>query len=355
MMAALTLTALAVVHFRRTPVRATIVHGLAIVIGSWAYFGVYYTLTQPPFFGDVATRLGLFLVCLLVFAGLVVLVRGTTPSLLRLSVLTSFAGGFTILGINAVSNVFPGTASTHPRLLWYVAPLTILVAFAVWGFPLAIDDVDVGPVVLALFLGPLMFVGFAVIAELNSAYQYFAARGQTFIHLSAVIMAAIAVVDIGWRSRPRASFLLKAALPAVVLVCALISLPLAFVGPPVLPYESTTTPAEFQAVTFAEAHIEGNWTSDDHLTRIGKNYYDAEAPPGPTYGWLDGAEPPTCPVLVRGSWPATGAQAFPADPIAVDEHELERFASTEQTLYTSGSSDQRLVAPLNASRLCGGV
>lgn len=337
MMAVLSLTALATVHLHQTPDRTTVVHALSVVCLFWLYFGGYYVLTNPPFYDDLAAKPGLFLGWVLVLPGLVLLFRAVSSRTLRLVFALPLAFGFSVLAINALTDVFPGTASTHPRVLLYVAPLAVLVAFAVWGAPIAFNHRGLGPVVLALFLGPVVFVYFALTAGLSPVYELFARRSQTFVHLSVVVMAAVAIIDLGWRGPPVLQSVLRPGLPAVLLVCALVSMPLAFAGPPVLPYESTTTTEEFRTVTFADAHIDTAWTSDDHLTRVARNYYGADASPRPTYEWLQGTTPPNCPVLVRGEWPSTGAQAYPDDPIPVDADNLDQFVKSHSTVYAGGN------------------
>jgi len=348
MMAALALTALVVVHVYQSPGRPTVARAVPIVALFWVYFGAYYFRTRPAYFGDLVAKPGLFVGWVVALVGLVLFFRNASTRVRRIVFALPFAFGFSVLTLNAVIEIFPATSATHPRLLRYVAPLAVFVLFALWAFPIAVDSPDAGPIVLALFLGPLVFVLFGLTAGLSPAYRSFAVRGQTFLHLSVVVAAAIAAVDLGWRvqARPALQLSLRTALPAVVLACAVVSLPLAFLGLPALPYESTTTPGEFQAVTFADAHLESAWTSDDHLTRIARNYYGADSSPGPTYEWLRGGTPPDCPVVVRDSWSSVGAQAFPSDPISGESDEVARFAAEESTVYDGGSrTEQAIVRP----------
>ena len=235
----------------------------------------------------------------------------------------------------------------------YTAPLAVLVVFAGWGIPIAIGRITSGPVVLALLLAPIVCSGFALTAGLSPEYWVLTIRSQTFVHLSVITMAAIGAIGLGRQLGPRALPLIKPALPMVLIICALVSAPLAFAGLPVFPYESTTTTGQFQAVTFATEQFNGNWTSDDHLTRVGSNYYDIGASPGPTYEWMEDGTVPSCPVIVQESWSKTGVQAFPTEPIATDSDQLLQFQVQNHVVYHGGSStQQRIIIPSGGSGSC---
>jgi hypothetical protein len=345
MMAALALTALVVVHVHQSPDRATMARAVPIAALFWVYLGSYYLRDQPAEFDALVAKPGLFVACVVALGGLALFLQTASTRLRRLVFALFFGFGFSMLALNAVIEIFPATSATHPRLLLHVAPLGVFALFALWAFPVGIDSPSVGPVVLALFLGPLVFVLFGLTAGLSPVYRSFVVRGQTFLHLSVVVVAAIAAVDLGWRvrARPGLQVSLRAVLPAVLLACAVVSLPLAFLGLPALPYESTTTSGEFQAVTFADDHLETEWTSDDHLTRIARNYYDADSSPGPTYEWLRGGTPPDCPVVVRDSWSSVGAQAFPSDPILAEAGAVERFVTGRLTVYAGGGQIEQTI------------
>ncbi len=355
MMAALALTALVVVHVHRSLDRATVARAVPIVALFWVYFGSYYRWNQPSQFDALVAKPGLFVAWVVTLGALALFFGNAATRPRRIVFALPFVLGFSALALNAVIEIFPATSSTQPRVLLYVAPLAVFVLFAIWAFPLAVDSPDAGPVVLALFLGPLVFVLFGLTAGLSPVYRSFAVRGQTFLHLSIVVVAAVAAVDLCWRVqvRPGLQLPLRTALPAVLLGCAVVSLPLAFLGLPALPYESTTTPGEFAAVTFADDHLESAWTSDDHLTRIAGNYYGADSSPGPTYEWLRGGTPPDCPVVVRDSWTSVGAQAFPSDPILAEAGDVERFVTGQLTVYAGGGqTEQRIVRSTDQTGAC---
>lgn len=336
MMAALTLTAIAVAHLYRTGTLRVALYSLPAG-GFWLYFGSYYIATQPPYFADLATKPGLFVAWVLVLPFAVILFQNSRRRTLQIAFAAPIVIGFVILSLHVLTDVFPGTASTNTQLLVYLAPVAIIAGLAGWYSPLAMHARERGIVILGLFLGPVMFVGFAVTAGLDPVYTAFARRAQTFVHLPVMVMAAGAVAQLSWQLREAVGDWSTGVLPSAVVVLALLSLPFAFASPPVLPYESTTTPSEFETVTFLEQYADRTWTSDDHLTRIGRNYYGANASPGATYDWLQGAPPPDCPVAVRASWTTTGAQAFPDDPIQPAASVLASFEQTQQLIYASGS------------------
>ncbi|MFC7071755.1 sodium/phosphate symporter [Halovenus rubra] len=349
MMGALTLTALAVYHVTNEPDARTVLRALAVGGLFWAYFGIYYVLTRPPFFGDLAAKPGLFVAWVIILGSLAVFLRKASPTLQRLTFVVPLGVAFAVTAVNAVFDVFPGTASTHPRLLVYLGPLVVLAVLMVWGVPLAFDNHDIGPVVLALVLAPLAFVSFALTAGLSPEYNLFARRGQTFGHFTITVVGVLSVGGFAWTADRHS--VLKLGIPLCLLAAILVSTPLAFAGPPVLPYEPTVTDAEFESVTFAETHIEGAWTSDDKPTRVARNYYDADAPRSAAIAWLQGGAVPACPTLVRDTWMTVGAQAYPSDPIPVDVRILQKFSTTSQIIYDGGTTDnsQRFVIPERAA------
>ncbi|SDJ95011.1 hypothetical protein SAMN05216226_112120 [Halovenus aranensis] len=348
-MVALALTTLAIYHLTRWPNWRTLMQIVLIPALFWGYFGGYYIVTRPPYFGDLAAKPGLFFAWIIVLVGLAVFLRTATPAQTRLTFAVPLGVAFGITVINAITDVFPGTASTQPHLLLYVSPLIILAVFMVWGAPLALVDQHYSPIVLAIVLAPIPFIGFAFSAGLSPEYSLFARRAQTFGHVSIAIMAALAVGNVACRGDSHA--IKKFGIPVILLIAVIVSAPLAFAGPPVIPYQSTTTNAEFETITFTETHIEGTWTSDDHPTRVARNYYDADTTRSPTLGWLQGGTPPKCPILIRDSWNSVGAVAVPADPIPAEATTLETFIKRGQAVYDGGpdSNGHTLVVPVQIS------
>lgn len=346
MIAALTLTALFVVHVHRSPTPPVFVRALPVVGLFWLYFSVYYIQTRPPYFGNLATKPGLFVAWVVTMCGLALFFRRASTRARRLLFALPLLPGFVIMAVNTMIPVFPGSASTHPRLLIHVMPLVVLLGAAIWGTPVVFDEGRSGFVVLAALVGPLAFAWFGLTAGLSPAYRDIAIRAQTFFHLSVAVTAAVGIVELSRRVRPEYRLSARTALSSLLLVCVIVSMPFAFLGPPVLSYESTTTTGQFQSVTFTETHLDSSWTSDDHLTRISEEYYNSNAAPGPTYEWLQGAAPPECSVLVQESWSTVGAQAYPADPILANASALEQYTTSRTVVYAGGPAERyELVRP----------
>ncbi|WP_254532745.1 sodium/phosphate symporter [Natrinema gelatinilyticum] len=349
-MAALTLVGLVGLAVARDG-RAAFGPGLALLAPFWLYIGGYYALTQPPYAAELATKPGLFVAWVIVLgAGAQWLTRASARNA-RLTVGTVAVGGFSILGANAVWGLFPGTATTPPQLLVYVAPLTVLAALACWGLPLGIGRVGTRAVVAALLVAPIAWVGFAVTAGVDPVYADFARRGQTFVHLASVVCAGVAIPALVRRWSPPVTPVVAVGLPLLLCFCALASLPLAFAGLEALAYQGTTTPAEFETATFAATTLGDDWTSDDHVTRVARNYYETGASPQPAYSWLQG-NALRCSTVMQRSWQTVGAQRYPSSPLALESSIYTETSATNHVVYTTTSPDPLTLVVPRAGSTC---
>ncbi|WP_255171521.1 sodium/phosphate symporter [Natrononativus amylolyticus] len=346
MLAALTVTAVVAGYGFRRPTR--VVPGVVVVGGFWLYFGTYYALTRPPYTGDLTAKPGLFVAWVVVLVAFVGWLTTTGGRATRLLVGAVGATGFSILAADALLSLFPGTMSVPPTLLFYVAPLTVLAALAAWAIPYGVGPAGDRLVVVGLLTAPIAWVGFAVTAGLTPEYVLFARRGQTFVHLAAVVLAGLAILALGrYAVRRRRSIApwVHTGVPVLLCLCALVSMPLAFAGLEALAYQGTTTHEEFETLSFA-TDATPEWTSDDHLTRVASNYYGTNASPGPTYEWLEGDGALACPTVFQRSWQTVGAQQYPSEPVTVETDRYEATALEGHAVYaTTGSDRLTMVVP----------
>ncbi|AGB38654.1 hypothetical protein [Natronococcus occultus] len=329
-------TVVAVVTVRRY--RPTLGFGLLFLVPFWLYVLGYYGVTRPPFSDELAANPGLFVAWVVVAIVGAAWLADARDRPIRLLVGAILLSGFAILAANAAIGLFPGTAATPRRLLAFVVPLVVLAALASWGLPLGVGRDGDRAVVLGLFVAPIAWVGFAVTAGVDPVYALFARRGQTFVHLAAVVCAGLAIVALARTVAPSRRRAVAVWVPVLLCCCALASLPLAFAGLEALAYQGTTTSEEFAATEFASATLESEWTSDDHLTRVASNYHGAGVSPQATYEWLHGGEV-RCPTAIQSSWQTVGAQQYPDDPIDVDGATLAEARASENAVYASGGAD----------------
>jgi len=267
--------------------------------------------------------------------------RARTKQLLLSTVLLAWFG---VLAANALAPVFPGLPSTHPVILYGVAPLVVLVALFALALPDALES-DAGVACLAVLAGVVTLVGVSLTASLTAEYLNTLYRVQTFAHLPVVAIAAIGAATllgrperIGFRNVDARTA--AAVLAGVVLVASVASIPAAYGGLDVLSYKGVTTPAELQSSGFGETHASAGWTSDDHLVRIGR-YYEPEnvGRVTPTYAYLTGSPPPACPTMSQRSWATTGGQLFPRSPAAVSGDRYGRLTTKRHRVYATGTGD----------------
>jgi hypothetical protein len=352
-MAALTLTGVIVLAVS-ADWRRTLGPGVAVLaVPFWSYVLGYYALMRPPFSDELSGNPGLFVAWVIIMgAGVLWLARARTRTV-RLAIAGIAVGGFTTLAINAVWEVFPTTAVTPPQLLLYVAPLTVLAALAVWGLPLGTGSTGDRAIVLALLAAPLAWTGFALTAGVDPVYALFARRGQTFVHLATVICAGLAILGLAHRVEPPTRRVVTVGLPAVLCLCAVASLPLAFAGLEALAYQGTTTGEEFESGDFATTTL-GEWTSDDHITRVASNYHQSGVSPQPAYGWLHsgGDQELQCPTVMQTSWQTVGAQQYPDSPLVIDQSAYEAAIDTGHAIYATGGSDPVTIVVPTGERAC---
>ncbi len=283
---------------------------------------------------------------------------GTTSRRLRLGTVVSIVVGIVaLLALNAVVLVFPGTMSTSQGLLAMLVPLAGL------GFVGALGvDRTVGPrldgdglAVLSLLVTPMTLIGFAVTAGLTPVNLSTAFRTHLYLHVPLMTLAGIVVVGRLRRRSILSQFPLRQVTIAVVVLCAVVSVPVAFTGLEHRPYRTITTQGEFAATEFATTHLDETWATDDHFARV-SGYHapgatvegragwlrpDTSAVDTPIFSWIqDGTPPPTCPVLARNSWSTTGAQIFPRTPIQIDSNRFTVWRAANHVVYAGGSTDR---------------
>lgn len=344
--AAVSLTVLVAVWIDRRPSWLTL-GGLGIAVGFWLYLLVYYARSPPGHSEVITTNPALVIAWLIAIIALAHWFRTATPWRARGAIGCIVFFGFGVLSLNAIRPIFPGTAPTPSSLLVLVAPLMVLAVLATWGLPIVIRSKE-GPIVLTLLIAPLTFIGLGLTAGLSLQYDFLVMRTQTFVHLGTVVIAAMAVFVLYDRVPDRPlplAMTVRVGLPLLLILVAVVTVPIAFAGLETLSYQGTTTEAEFSAVTFASTTMETSWSGDDHITRIDSNYYgsDYNIGPHPVYEWLQGGDPPPCPVVAQDSWTTVGAQLYPAPPEHLDEQTYADWQETNNAIYVSGESDDQTV------------
>ncbi|WP_435365815.1 sodium/phosphate symporter [Haloarchaeobius sp. DYHT-AS-18] len=342
------LTATAVVGVRaRDKLSRSWITAVLLVLAFWVYLVLYYRTLGLAELSRVSGAPGLFI------GWIVVLVLGlfwitTTTERLQRWVPSAVLGTWIILfGVNLFIPVFPGTMKTPPMVLLAVLLFSVPTLVASLNIHTVIRDMRHGPTLLALLVGAPTLVFFSLSAGLTPEYLATAIRAHTFVHF-----AVMACMGIGVANYLRAELeysQLKITLCVVLFVGMLATAPIAFGGLQTFSYQATTTPAEFETATFAATTIPGTWYSDDHITRVTRNYYekDLRGQPGSVTrvkSWLEGTEKaPACTTIGQHSWTTTGAQLYPAAAQAIGATEYESWLTERNVVYQAGSADPLVV------------
>ncbi len=346
MIGALVITALLALSLGQTTKRVVLAGGFAVA-GFWLYLSGYYSIMGMSEFSRVASLPGLFLAWLLVLIVVAIWLPSTSTRAQRGVPTFALLGGVGILVANFFVPVFPGTAALQPSALLFTLPIVVGGFLATRGLPYITMTKD-GAIVLAILLGPLALIGFALTGDLTFKYQGIAVRSQIFIHLAAAVLAALAVVDIGLRGRSRRKYwnIVRTSFVPLLLIFAVVSAPVAFAGLRATPAKAVIAPNEFEATTFAVTHIPNTWVSDGHITRLASYYYPLQTNSTDTvlYQWLRGGDPPACPVVSQQSWTTVGAQLFPASPEQVKSTRYQTMLRKRNVIYSASGDDSLLIS-----------
>ncbi len=349
LIAAVTAIGILATQLLRIPLRRFVVMGGGLVAGFWAYFALYYEAAARfgltvPYVGRILSHPGLFVAWTIVLVIGILWLRRTSRRL-QIGTLLGVVGiGYVVLAANVFLPIFPGTASTPLAILLPVLLFIVPVVLASRGLPLVADDRTEGAVVVALLAAPVVQTYFSLTASLTPEFFGTVMRTQTFAHFPIFVLAALATAglvsrtDASVRARlPASRSAVRAIVPSVLLIVALLTAPVAFVDLDTASYPSTTTESEFAAASFAATHLTDQWTAADPLSRVGRQYYPngANVSRTPVYSWLTGGSPPTCPTLSREAWTTTGAHLFPLAPETIGEARYQRWLFERNLVYAT--------------------
>ncbi|WP_435349265.1 hypothetical protein [Haloarchaeobius sp. HRN-SO-5] len=318
-----------------------------VALAFWGWFAAYnygveaFTGARIIQQARITAVPGLLLAWALLVAIVLVWFVGRGERFQRGLVATTFASWFVLLAANTVTPLFPGLFATHTLVLVGVFPLAIPLGLAALGMGDSVAD-DLGLGLLCLGGGVLVLAGVSLSAALTADYYNMLYRVQTFLHLPVMGLAAYVLVrKLDW-SVGRGT--VGSLAVVVLLVSVSVSVPIAYSGLSVLSYKGVTTPAEFESAGFAVEHSGGEWTSDDHLSRVSWYYSsdgreDRVAGVAPTYEWLASERPPGCLTLSQHSWTTVGAQLYPKQQRVVGDSRYSRLVESRNQVYAVSGKD----------------
>lgn len=367
------LTALGAIHTVRATNRPAIIRGVAVPAVAWGNFVGYYELAEwlglnITFSGLVRPYPGLLLAWVVLLVVGATWVRTRTERAGRAGLLSAVGLGFFIVGINAITPLFPGTVPSPPAVASLIAFLVVPTVLAAVALPRVREGT--GVVILSLFAAPVVLTYYSLSASLTPEFFGAVLRIQGFAHVPAFVLAGLGAVAVGARLgptglSPRLRTGLRWVAITALVVSVLLTVPLGYVNLDTGSYPSTTFRSEFETVGFATEHLEGPLATDHTLQQMNTHYTrgpnglqepatGATAAVGPTRSWLTGGPPPGCPTVIQRSWTTTGAHLFPAPPGTLPPDELASFAVNGHVVYSvSGHDPLRVVVPTaNATGAC---
>lgn len=341
----LVVTGLTARHVSRRLSLRSLAGGVVIAGGFWTYIAVYYRTAETslslavPYIDRVTAYPGLFVAWAIVLVIGIVWLQHTSLRIRRGAYLGVIGCFFLVVGLNAVTPIFPGTASTPRVVLALVALLVFVALAAATSLDLVADD-DGGTILLALFLAPAVIIGFSLTASLTAEYFATAMRAQTFLHFPVVAVAGVTLARLlATKDRSRIRRGLGVAVVVVVVTATVATAPLAFVNMDTGSTPSTTLNSEYEGVAFLGDGYSGTWTTDHSLSRVGGHAFGANVTVTPTASWLSGGPSPRCPVVSQRSWTTTGAHLFPSAPETVSPDQYEEWTASRNVVYAANGLD----------------
>jgi len=305
LVAGMTLTGVATAMLVRAEGVGDVAAALGVGLGYWGiYFG--YALTAPSlglaltYSGLLNSTLGLFVAWVAAVAIIAAWARSAPARTLRVAWLLPVGGWFLLVGVNAVVTIYPATVPTPTLVALLLGLYAVPVLLVGVGIPAG--RTGAGLPTLAALLAPVALTYYALTAALTPQFFGFIIRVQSFAHLPAFVFvgAGVGALLVGGRSSasrvgaaarsaasdggtvaargPRSSSERVATLGRITLVLVVslalaATLPLGYVDLDTGVAPSTTTPGEFQGVTFAERHVNGSYATDHALSQVGIHYY----------------------------------------------------------------------------------
>jgi len=334
-------TVVAALGIVNRPERRVATRAIGTAVLTWVYLVGYHAalasytparIVQAERLVRVPGLLGAWVVLVVVGAAWFVT---ASPRVRRRSVLAVLGAWFALVAVNAVRPVFPATTVTTGTVLTLLLPLALPALAAGFVAHLARGEDGVGPTAVALVAAPLAFVGTGLTARFTFEYLALVYRSHLFAHLPLLALAGLGATAVATRlDRPP----LRVGVVVLVLVCVLVSAPVAYAGLEVRTYKSVTTEAELAATGYAAAAY-GDIATDDHLVRV-LRYHGGNGTRGPVYRWLrEEGRPPPCPTLVQESWTTVGAQVHPQQPATLSTEAYADWLARNDVPYVAVSSD----------------
>ena len=343
--AAFVVTGLTARHVSRSLSVRSLVGGLVIAGGFWAYIAAYYRTAETalslvvPYVDRVTAYPGLFVAWAIVLIIGIVWLQHTSGRIRQVTYLAVVGVFFGVVTLNAITPIYPGTAQTPQLILVLVATLGVVAVAA--GFSLdLVEDYRSGVVLLALFCAPAAIIGFSLTASLTAEYFATALRAQTFLHFPVLAVAGVTIARLLARDTPSQDRQrIRITLAAVVVLATIATVPLAFVNMDTGSAPSTTLDSEYESVEFASTRLTAPWATDHSLSSVGGHSFGANASYTPTAEWLSGGASPRCPVVSQHSWTTSGAHLFPNAPETVPPREYATWTGTRNVVYTANGLD----------------
>lgn len=346
----LVVTALTARHVSRTLSVRSLLGGVCLAGGFWAYLAFYYRIVSDilsftvPYVNRVVAYPGLFIAWAIVLTVGVVWFQHTSSRIRQVTYLSIVGTFFAVVLVNAFTPVFPGTASTPPLVLGFVALLGVVAVAATASLDV-LSSYRGGAVLTALFAAPAVVIGFSLTASLTPEYFATAMRAQTFLHFPVLVLSAITVTRlVSGHNLGTLHGVLAVVAAALIVLTVVASAPVAFVNMDTGSVPSTTLSSEYEGVTYAGTYGDQTWASDHSLTRVGSYIYGANTSVSPVASWLTGGPSPQCLVVSQSSWTTTGAHLFPSAPETVSEHTYRQWLGSRNVIYTSNGHDSLSVS-----------
>jgi hypothetical protein len=327
----------------RPEFRAVLRADIVMLAAVWVATAFYYDSVSLPYIDYLSPRTDLYLylavALLLLLMGIRASRRLYLVSRYPLGVLVPLVG-VSLLLYNFYDPIFPGIPAPSLSIVVPFLSYVLLVLPAWYGSELLLGPRSPSKdLLLAMFLGPLSLILFALLRSNDSMSYLIVFRTFDFLMIPFAVLVGAGFVYLV-KGRERLGVLAGISL---VVICAS-TLPVAYQTEELFGVQNHTFEYEYDAVQWFSLHSIDNYTSDQRLGETGWRLFDIDFQRGLPYDLREGIPLDEGSFYVlEESWSTDGAQEFPFGVVVVDDETVSSVLGSSSVVYAGGPAEDQIV------------
>ena len=310
----------------------------------WIYLYFYYTMwnfNRVEYISPMAEAwLLLALFIILSFLGLRVVEHRGSEGRLR----TAFFMGIVITAFFFLimqQPLFPDTVDLGNASQFLVGYFFIVPFVVVGLILLARSDWKYKSLYFAILFAPLTMILFGFLRGFDLFSFVIIFRTFDFLDFSICMAFLFGVGYISKKIKIKKFPYRKEAILAAGIVALMSSTPMFSHTHQIFGVENYVEPWAVSSLTYLYENSVNNYSSDEHMYELGRNFYDMRGNFLLPYAIIYNQTPPSEYLILRERW-IYGAQMYPERPITIDNTTLQKYLSEYDVLYISGPYGDRI-------------